>query len=134
MWSKSTNYEQYLLDKEIYTSPEYYTRIFSRNHNPADPVTEGHFQTAKENILLFDKVIVAETGMDALEDLGWYNESDTKHATFGDRWAMLFLLKKLRLRRLIQYIRGVKHKPSNEARIEKLNKYDIQFYDFLNAP
>ena len=134
MWSKSTNYEQYLMDKEIYTSPEYYTRIFSRNHNPTDPVTEDHFQTAKENILLFDKVIVAETGMDALEDLGWYNESDTKHATFGDRWAMLFLLKKLRLRRFIQYIRGVKHKPSNEARIEKLNKYDIQFYDFLNAP
>ena len=121
------------MDEDIYTSPEYYTRIFSRNHNPSDPVTEGHFHIAKENILLFDKIIIAETGMDALDELGWSNESDTKHATFGDRWAILFLLKKLRFWRLIQYIRAVKHKPSDEVDIEKLNKFDMRLYQFLNA-
>ena len=119
------------MEKEIYTSPEYYTRIFSRNHTPSDPVTENHFKIAKENILLFDKIIIAETGMNDLDELGWINESDTKHTTFGDRWAILFLLKKLRFWRLIQYIRAVKHKPRDQATIEKLNKFDIQFYDFL---
>ena len=69
--------------------------------------------------------------MNDLDELGWINESDTKHTTFGDRWAILFLLKKLRFWRLIQYIRAVKHKPRDQATIEKLNKFDIQFYDFL---
>ena len=133
MWSKSVNYEQYLTDKEIYTSPEYYTRIFSRNHDPSVPVTKNHFQIAKKNALLFDKIIIAETGMNALDEFGWPVESDTKHPTFGDKWALLFLLKKLRFKRLFQYIRAVKHKPSKNINIEKLNKFDIQFYDFLNT-
>tara|TARA_B100000941_G_C28400670_1_gene497895 strand:+ start:479 stop:883 length:405 start_codon:yes stop_codon:yes gene_type:complete len=131
MWSKSINYEEYLSEEAIHTSPNYYIRIFSRNHNSIHPVGEEHIPIAKENALLFDKIIVAETGMDALDELGWKNESDTKHPTFGDRWAILFLLKKFRFWRLIQYIMGVKHTPPDRTHIEKLNKFDIEFYDFL---
>ena len=134
MWSKSINYDQYLSEKAIHTSPNYYIRIFSRNHNPTHPVTEEHAQIAKENTTLFDKIIVAETGMNALDELGWEKESDTKHPTFGDRWAMIFLFKKLRFWRLFQYITRTKHEPPNRAHIEKLNKFDIEFYHFVNTP
>ncbi len=132
MWDNSTNYDQYLnRRKEIYTSPEYYTRIFSRNHDPRDPVTREHADGARENLRLFDKVIVAETGMSALNDLGWYEESDTKHMTFGNRRKALLLLRKFRLWRLVQYIRRVKHVPPDEGKIRRLNIFDMGLYNSI---
>ena len=69
MWTNSSNYAQYINEGNLYSSPEYYTRIFSRNHDLAKKIGTSDLELAKENIALFDNIIIAETGMDALDDL-----------------------------------------------------------------
>ncbi len=133
MWTKSKNYSEYLSQDEIFTSPEYYTRIFSGNLEHQNEVTDKDLSTAKENLLLFDKVIIAETGMTGLRDLGWIKEADTIHPTFGDKWAKIHLFKKMKFLRLLEYVFRVKHKPKQEIDVEGLNKLDMELYNFAKT-
>ena len=66
MWTKVTSYEEYLKEGHLHSSPEYYTKIFARGKLDLD--------LAKSNLELFDHVIVAEDGMDTLEEFGWHKE------------------------------------------------------------
>jgi len=133
MWTKSKNYSEYLSQDEIFTSPEYYTRIFSRNHDYRKEVTDQDLLIAKKNLALFDKVIIAETSMIDLKDLGWTEEADTKHPTFGNKWAMMHLVKKMKFIRLFEYFFRVKHKPKQDLMVEDLNKFDIELYNFAKT-
>ena len=69
MGTKATSYEEYLKEGQLYSAPEYYTKIFARG--------KLNLELAKSNLELFDYVIVAEDGMDTLDELGWTKESDT---------------------------------------------------------
>jgi hypothetical protein len=132
MWSDSKSYNQYISENNLHSSPEYYTRMFSRNADLSKSLTQTDFETAKKNITLFDTVIIAETGMSTLEELGWIEESDTKHPTFGNISLALSLLRKLRFFRLFKYLLQKKHIPPLEMNIENINKYDIQLYNTLS--
>ena len=132
-WTESKNYSEYLSETEIYSSPEYYTRIFSRNQDPNVEVKPEDLKRAKENLQLFDHIIIAESGMDDLFKLGWVKETDTTHPTYGDKWAMIHLIKKLRFWRLFQYLLRVKHKPGDEINLEQLNTLDIELYDYVKS-
>ena len=69
--------------------------------------------------------------MDALDDLGWNKESDTTHPTFGSKVRAFHLLRKFRLKRLINYLRKVKHMPPEDLAIHDKNKLDISLYNSL---
>ena len=131
MWTNSSNYTQYINEGNLYSSPEYYTRIFSRNHDLAKKIETSDLELAKKNITLFDNIIIAEAGMDALDDLGWNKESDTTHPTFGSKARAFHLLRKFRLKRLINYLRKVKHMPPEDLAIHDKNKLDISLYNSL---
>ena len=120
MWTKVDNYKDYIEQGLIHSSPEYYTRMFSGG--------DVDLQKAKENIALFDIIIIAEQNMDLLNSLGWHKESDTTHPTYGDYKRAAILLVKLRFIRLINYIRKKKFVPSDDLKIEEQNKLDLEFY------
>ena len=75
--TKATSYAEYLKEGHLHSSSEYYTKIFARG--------KLDLELAKSNLGLFDHVIVAEDGMDTLNEFGWHKESDTTHPTFGDK-------------------------------------------------
>lgn len=133
MWSKSKNYSEYLSQDEIFTSPEYYTRIFSRNHDHRNEVTDQDLLIAKKNLMLFDKVIIAKMGTIDVQDLGWTEEADTKHPTFGDKWAKMHLFRKMKFIRFFEYVFRIKHKPKQDLNIEEQNKFDIELYKFAKT-
>ena len=121
MWTKSKNYQEYIAEGPLHSSPEYYTRIFSRGSLDLD--------LAQKNLQLFDKVIVAEDGMEALGELGWSKESDTTHPTFGDKKRAMILFAKLRWFRLFNYLKGIKFEPPEELGIERMNERDLELYN-----
>ena len=125
MWSKAKSYLEYFNEGHLHSSPEYYTRIFARG--------DLDLASAKSNIALFDHVIIAEQGMDALNQLGWTKESDTTHPTFGDKKRAAILFAKFRWVRLLNYLRKVKYQPSSELDIEGKNKMDIELYNSLRG-
>ena len=100
MWTKAKSYQEYLNEGHLHTSSEYYTRVFARG--------ETNLESAKSNIGLFDHVIIAEDGMEPLNDLGWIKESDTTHPTFGDKKRAAILFAKFRWLRLFNYLRKIK--------------------------
>ena len=83
------------------------------------------------NLELFDHVIVAEDGMDTLNEFGWNKESDTTHPTFGDNKRAMVLLAKLRWFRLFNYLKKKKYLPPEGLKINNLNKLDLELYDLM---
>ena len=132
MWTKATSYSEYLSEGNLHSSPEYYTRIFSREIDLSNSIKEVHYTQAMDNLKKFDHVIIAENGMAALNEFGWIKESDTTHPTFGNRIRILHLLRKLRFKRGWNYFKQKKHLPPSELNIEELNKFDISLYNKLN--
>ena len=131
MWTKATNYSEYLSEGHVHSSPEYYTRVFSRKYDSSQEVGPLDLEVAKTNIALFDNVIIAESGMEILEELGWSIESDTIHPTFGSKMRALHLLKKLRFKRLWNYLRKIKHLPPEDYDFKGENQFDIAIYENL---
>tara|TARA_B100000609_G_C17165913_1_gene408863 strand:- start:586 stop:1230 length:645 start_codon:yes stop_codon:yes gene_type:complete len=123
MWTKAKSYQEYLAEGHLHSSPEYYTKIFARG--------ELDFDKAKANLELFDHVIIAEDGMETLDELGWSKESDTTHPTFGDSKRAMILFAKLRWVRLFNYLNKKKFQPPSELKIEESNQSDLQIYDSL---
>ena len=123
MWTKAKNYQEYIEEGHLHSSPEYYTKVFARG--------EANTELAKSNLSHFDMVIVAERNMNDLNNLGWEKESDTTHPTFGDKKRAAILFAKLRWFRLFNYIRKVKFQPPESMNIHKLNKSDIELYSDL---
>ena len=125
MWTKSSSYEEYLAEGHLHSSPEYYTKIFARGENNLDK--------ARANLDLFDHIIIAESGMQTLDELGWPKESDTTHPTFGDSKRAMILFAKLRWIRLFRYLRQFRYYPPEELQIETLNSNDIELYTQLKG-
>lgn len=123
MWTKAKSYTEYLGEGHLHSSPEYYTRIFARDSLDIDQ--------AKKNLALFDHVIIAEENMDTLEELGWSEESDTTHPTFGDKKRAAILFVKLRWIRLFNYLKKKKFQPPEEIKIDEINKNDLELYESL---
>ena len=120
MWTKASNYQEYLNEGHLHSSSEYYTKIFARG--------DENLELAKSNLELFDMVIVAEKNMSNLEKLGWTKESDTTHPTFGDKKRAGILFAKMRWFRLYNYLRKVKYEPPESINIRELNKLDLELY------
>ena len=80
---------------------------------------------------MFDYVIVAEDGMEALDELGWPKESDTTHPTFGDSKRAMILFAKLRWFRLFNYLKKKKFQPPSEIKIEESNQHDLELYNSM---
>tara|TARA_B110001452_G_C15228768_1_gene425769 strand:- start:327 stop:1043 length:717 start_codon:yes stop_codon:yes gene_type:complete len=123
MWTKAKSYQEYLNEGHLHTSSEYYTRVFARG--------ETNLESAKSNIGLFDHVIIAEDGMEPLNDLGWIKESDTTHPTFGDKKRAAILFAKFRWLRLFNYLRKIKYLPPKELDIDTKNQMDLELYKSL---
>ncbi|RJV01261.1 MAG: hypothetical protein DWC06_02820 [Candidatus Poseidoniales archaeon] len=125
MWTKSSNYSEYLQEGHLHSSSEYYTKVFARGELDLD--------RAMSNIGLFDHVIVAEDGMDILNQLGWPKESDTTHPTFGDKKRAMILFAKFRWFRLFNYLKKNKYLPPKELQIDDKNQLDLKLYNSLRA-
>ena len=123
MWTKASSYDEYLSEPHLHSSSEYYTQIFSRG--------ESNLDKAKSNLELFDHVIIAEDGMEALNELGWSKESDTTHPTFGNKKRAMILFVKFRWLRLFNYLQNVKFQPDVELKIEEKNRLDLELYNSL---
>ncbi len=123
MWTKAKSYEEYLVEGHLHSSPEYYTKIFARG--------ETSLTKAKSNIDMFDHVIIAEDGMEILDELGWKKDSDTTHPTFGDSKRAMILFAKFRWLRLFNYLMKKKFQPSPSLDIEDVNKLDLELYNSL---
>tara|TARA_B100001564_G_scaffold282362_2_gene244863 strand:+ start:960 stop:1676 length:717 start_codon:yes stop_codon:yes gene_type:complete len=125
MWTKASSYQEYLAEGHLHSSPEYYTKIFARG--------ELDSNKALSNLELFDHVIIAEDGMEVLDELGWPKESDTTHPTFGDSRRAMILFTKLRWFRLFNYLKKNKFQPPGELKIEELNQNDLEIYNSLRG-
>ena len=123
--TSAKSYAEYLKEGHLHSSPEYYTKIFARG--------KLDLELAKSNLGLFDHVIVAEDGMDTLNEFGWHKESDTTHPTFGDKKRAMVLLAKLRWFRLFNYLKKKKYLPPEELKINDLNKLDLELYDSMRG-
>ena len=125
MWTKASSYQEYLAEGHLHSSSEYYSKIFARG--------EIDIEKAQSNLGLFDHIIIAEDGMQALDELGWPKESDTTHPTFGDKKRAMILFAKLRWFRLFNYLKKKKFQPPSELRIEDANKNDLEIYNSLRS-
>jgi hypothetical protein len=123
MWTKSNSYEEYLTEDRLHSSPEYYIKIFARG--------ELDFEIALSNAKLFDIFMIAEDGMNKLDQLGWNYKNNKIHSTFGNPRRAINLLIKLKLIRLYNYIRKYKYMPNKFLKIEELNNLDTKLYNHM---
>jgi hypothetical protein len=112
----------------VYTSDNYYVRVFSRTTSiPLKKLTEFDFQMAVKNIGMFD--ITIKTGHNNLEkklfeSFGWDKLSNNNHSTFGDKWRIINLIKRLQFIRLINYIKQ-KNMVIDESCLN--NRFDLDY-------
>ena len=95
----------------IYMSNNYYTRIFSNSEQiPLVDIGEKEFLSAVNTLMSFDLVLSTnKSHMDLFTDLnefvGWDKKDGIKqHATFGDYWKIINMIKKLEIRKLSRYL------------------------------
>ena len=112
----------------IFTSDNYYVRIFSRMDGfPDKKLTKEDYTNAIENISKFDILINAESeniGERLEKELNWEKIKVDKHGTFGNKWKMISMIKKFQISKLIKYIRKEKL-DSNLVNIK--NKYTLDY-------
>lgn len=112
----------------IFLSDNYYVRIFSNNGNFPDKIlNEEDYKNAVENIFKFDLIINLDFD-DVQEklrfELEWKNKNVDRHSTFGNKWNMVNLLKKLQFRKLKKYLK--KEKIDSDISCIK-NKYNLDY-------
>ena len=127
-YTENHELESFLKKINIFTSDNYYVRIFSRMDSfPDKKLTKEDYTNAIENISKFDILINAESeniGERLEKELNWKKIKVDKHGTFGNKWKMINMIKKFQISKLIKYIRKEKL-DSNLVNIE--NKYTLDY-------
>jgi len=96
----------------IFLSDNYYVRIFSNNGKfPDKLLTEEDYQYAIKNISKFDLIINLDH--DNIQEklklkLDWKNKRVDRHSTYGNKWNIINLIKKLQFRKLKKYLKREK--------------------------
>jgi len=130
-WVKVNNLEDFTNLGLMHHTTQYYVRMYSRNTDVSSIVTEDDLKKARDNLELFDYVIIVEDNMDALNELGWTKDCPRLNSTFGNKGRFLHMLIKLKWIRLFEYIRKVKHKPLEGLEIDEMFKDDMELYESL---
>ncbi len=127
-YTESKKVSEFIKKPNIFTSDNYYVRIFSRmDEYPSIDLNEENYNLAINNISKFD--ILINTESDNIEEklensLGWKRVKVDQHGTFGDKWKIINMFKKFQIRKLIKYIR----KESADTDILSLeNKYKLDY-------
>ncbi|MBT6684286.1 MAG: hypothetical protein HOB55_05440 [Euryarchaeota archaeon] len=108
-YTNEKSLEDFIKNPSVYTSDNYYVRVFSRKTSlPLKKLKKEDQALALINILKFDLVIKTENNN--LEDklfkkFGWSEISTNNHSTFGNKWRIINMIKRVELVKLIRYIR-----------------------------
>ena len=129
-YTEDNNLESFLKEVNLFTSDNYYVRIFSRMDGfPDKKLTEEDYINAMKNISKFDILINAERENieeRLVKELNWKKFKVDKHGTFGDKWKMIAMIKTFQIKKLIKYVRKEKL-DSNTINMEKKYKLDYKF-------
>ena len=111
-YTDCTSYEKFAEKPNVYMANNYYTRIFSNNERlPLVHIGKKEYLSAVNTLMSFDLVLSTNRShMDLFTNLnefvGWDKKDGIKqHATFGDYWKIINMIKKLEIRKLFRYIR-----------------------------
>ncbi len=127
-YTEEDDVEKYLEAPNPYISDNYYVRVFSRNNSiPLKELKSEDFGIAMSNISRFD--IIIKTDDKNLEEklsnsLDWNKTSDNHHSTYGDKWKIINMVKKLQFRKIIRYIRR-KNMVLDDSILD--NKFDLDY-------
>jgi hypothetical protein len=127
--------EDFIKNPSVYTSDNYYVRVFSRKTSlPLEKLTNEDCALALINILKFDLIIKTENNN--LEDklfkkFGWSEVSANNHSTFGNKWRIINMIKKLTLIKLIRYIRK-KNMASDNSSLDSMFALDYELLSKIN--
>jgi len=127
--------EDFIKIPSVYTSDNYYVRVFSRKTSlPLEKLTNEDCALALINILKFDLIIKTENNN--LEDklfkkFGWSEVSANNHSTFGNKWRIINMIKKLTLIKLIRYIRK-KNMASDNSSLDSMFALDYELLSKIN--
>tara|TARA_B110000495_G_C23007133_1_gene595143 strand:+ start:1260 stop:2024 length:765 start_codon:yes stop_codon:yes gene_type:complete len=101
--------EKFINVPNVYTSDNYYVRVFSRTTAlPLKTINKEEYMVALDNISKFNIIINTENNNleEKLRDgLGWKIITNKNHATFGDKWKIINMIKRLQISKLIKYLR-----------------------------
>ena len=130
-YTDCTSLEKFIEKPNIYMSDNYYTRIFSNSEQlPLVDIGENEYRSAEKILLEFDLVLSTNKSHMSLfselnEIFGWIKkDSIQQHATFGDYWKVINMLKKLEIRKLSRYLR----RKDMALGIESMeSKYDLDY-------
>ena len=92
-------------------SDNHYVRIFSRNEQlPLSQLSSEDLEKALTNISLFD-IVLSISHSDIVgslaTELSWSASTVDMHTTFRDPWKIWNMIKKARVSKLVNYIRGI---------------------------
>lgn len=130
-YTDCTSYEKFAEKPNVYMANNYYTRIFSNNERlPLVHIGKKEYLSAVNTLMSFDLVLSTNRShMDLFTNLnefvGWEKKDGIKqHATFGDYWKIINMIKKLEIRKLFRYVR----RKNMAFEIEYIkNKYDWDY-------
>ena len=127
-YTEEKKLEKFIHKPNIFLSDNYYVRIFSNNGKfPNKPLKEEDYQNAIENISKFDLVLNLDHDDISKKlklKLDWKNKRVDRHSTFGNKWNMINLFKKLQFRKLKKYLK--REKIDSDVSCIK-NKYDLDY-------
>lgn len=122
----------------IYSHPNYYTRVFSRQYTTDHTVDRSDFECARAQLALFDHHVIVEreNAFSRLaEALGWSHLSIHANPTRLNAWRVLKMLLKGRIRLLLRRTLHPRRRPPAEviAHLREQNAWDEQLYRQLRT-
>mgnify|MGYP001166630413 FL=1 len=105
------NLSEFLIEGRFFMSDNHYVRIFSRKEQlPLSRLSSEDLEKALTNLLLFD-IVLSISHCDIVgsltTELSWSAPPVDMHTTFRDPWKIWNMIKKARVSRLANYIRGI---------------------------
>ena len=131
-YTDCNNIREFSEKPNIYMSDNYYTRIFSNNEQLSlNKIGKKEYSKAIKTLTEFNLVLSTDKNhMDLLTcvrlSIGWEMKNEINHhATFGDYWKIIDMIKKLNFKKLLRYI----SKKNMALEIEYMkSRYD---YDYI---
>jgi hypothetical protein len=134
-YSDSPSLSSYLTADHRIRMDNYLVRVFSDEfHSDTEEIRPETFDSALDNLKLFDLVLIAERDGDLnshlFKALGWEGKSVDSHQTFGNLWTLSSLLLGLRIIAAMNYLLKRKRKVTEDDRraFDELSEMEQSFY------
>jgi len=122
------NLSDFLIEGRFFMSDNHYVRIFSRNEQPPmSRLSSEDLEKALTNLSLFDIVLrISHSDIvgSLTTELSWSAPPVDMHTTFRDPWKIWNMIKKARVSKLLNYIRGIPA-PGDPLLLDE--RYDLDY-------